>query len=315
MRLAGTATIALMTLALTGAGPVASAAVDKPGLPVSGIQQESSTKVAPIERCSGSVAIVDRKTRRMSLAAMKPGPVELKPYWMAATETLPVPSPITAMSAVMEEKGMWAISLDFTVVADDARAVVGRTYQMEPEEHLPWRVYRRGTGWGTMTALVEIPMSPPERAVKGLYALNRRGAVYRFGYGQWRTALNRRVRVAGLPALKSLTLRWASDQRDFLLATTSKGALVLVLVEGPQRDRARVVSLRTRGWESFDQIVDAGCGRLLAVQSNRNRAAVYSVGSLRGGRTRVSFVGWSHGTWGNWVVAPHQRSGDVGAWG
>lgn len=219
---------------------------------------------------------------------------------------LPLSTPVTAMSAAAGERGIITAQTRILAEAKDALFDVRRDHDFWESTVTAWKATQRGSrGWGNMTALVD-PVNPyggmyPQA---GLYALDRRGVVYRYEYLST-GALGRRTQLTGIPLLKTLTLHSSAENRDILLGTSRSGGLTEVVVTGGNQVSVRAANLRNRGWDTYDRIALTECGKLLAVQSANKRAAVYDLGSLRGWRTTIGYLGWSHGPWRDWTVAPH----------
>lgn len=303
VRRIGTALAALALIGTPAATTAPAATASPPSATPSRAGAVAMVHTATSLKCEPRLAILHRSTG--TLFEMVPQPGVAAPRRVSAPAVIPLPIPATALASLREEPGMLSVHQDLSIAVNDGWYLLNRIIAPEQDRVTDWSIRRPGVrGWARMTALVEAPHWSSSTPMWSLYALDRTGAVYRYPQNPETDALGRRV-LLRTPLLASLTLHSASEERDILLGTTRSGALVAIVVRGATRSSVGWVALRNRGWQSLDRLVIADCSRLVAIDSARNRAALYDVGYLRGGRTTIRSVGWSTGPWRNWVVAPY----------
>lgn len=184
-----------------------------------------------------------------------------------------------------------------------------------------------GSGWGPFRHLADASDAwTGIRRSGSLYAVNGyNGALtrYRVSEGTWgKPVLTKTGSKNGFGSLRSLTLAyqyrpWAADGTDALLATTSKGALLLITIPRSGAFAPKTTVLRSSTWH-FDDLAVTNCGSgwaLVAVQKSVKRAHVYFIHSYNGTRTRIGYAGRIGTTWnatrtaGYWNLAevPHRQ--------
>ncbi len=108
----------------------------------------------------------------------------------------------------------------------------------------------------------------------------------------------------GFGSVRSLTLAyqyrpWAADGQDALLATTSKGALLLITIPRSGSFAPKTTVLRSSTWY-FDDLAVTNCGSgwaLIAVKKAVKQAHLYYIPAYNGSRTKFTYVGRIGTTW------------------
>jgi hypothetical protein len=141
-----------------------------------------------------------------------------------------------------------------------------------------------------------------------LYGVNSNtGTLHRYRVSEqtWgKPVLTHTGSKTGFGGIRSLTLAyqyrpWASDGQDALLATTSKGALLLITMPRTGSFAPRTTVLRSSTWY-FDDLAVTNCGSgwaLLAVKKSMKQAHLYYIPAYNGSNTRFTYVGRIGTSW------------------
>lgn len=166
-----------------------------------------------------------------------------------------------------------------------------------------------GTSWAPFHHLADSSDSwTGNRKAGSLYGVNSRTGTlnrYRVTEKTWgKPSLTHTGSKTGFGGIRSLTLAyqyrpWASDGQDALLATTSKGALLLITIPRSGTFAPRTTVLRSSTWY-FDDLAVSNCGSgwaLLAVKKGVKQAHLYYIPAYNGSRTRFTYIGRIGTTW------------------
>ncbi|WP_284302665.1 hypothetical protein [Mobilicoccus caccae] len=171
------------------------------------------------------------------------------------------------------------------------------------------RIYRHHRHW----AAILYPSSPDphwlsEVAVRGLppvralaegdaatlYTLDG-GNLRRFTHFGSPTGARSAGIKTGFSTYRGLTLLRSEKSRDLLVATTTRGALMLIEVPRTAAFTPKFSALRTSTWQVYDRLVAQRCGAqtsLVGIDTRTGRAQVYTIGALKNPGTSTTIRRW-----------------------
>jgi len=151
------------------------------------------------------------------------------------------------------------------------------------------------SGWSSWVAVRGLP---PVRALaessSTLYTLDG-GTLRRFVYVGNSNRMSSGGTATGYSTYRGLTVARIEKDRDILLATTTRGALMRIEVPKTRAFTPRVHALRTTTWQVYDRLVARRCGAattLVGLNSRTGQGHVYTLGAARTPSTSTPIRHW-----------------------
>jgi hypothetical protein len=273
---------ALATTALLGAAALATPSY-----------ATSTTTTAQTAACTvnaGSVTAAGAQTS-FGVTATKPpskGSVSSEPEIFPAGK-------VRLSSAFFRVPNISGVDVSGYVVEGDS--LYSRSYNSAEGDSSSGRI---GGGWTNFTAL-EIA-TYMDRSLDGpyhqyAYGLRSDGTLFRWNLVKgWKTPGS----ATGFSSVKTMALISKTATYDTFLATTKGGALYTIRIPITAPMKPVLKKVRTSGWQSFDALVPAKCGKngtlLLGIDKETKTGTLFAVGHANGAATVIQNLGKVTGT-------------------
>lgn len=152
------------------------------------------------------------------------------------------------------------------------------------------------SGWSSRVAVRGLPpvRSLAEGGASTLYTLDA-GNLRRFTESGNPSVTRSAGIKTGFSTYRGLTLLRSEKSRDLLVATTTRGALMLIEIPRTAAFTPKFSALRTSTWQVYDRLVAQRCGAqtsLVGIDTRTGRAQVYTIGALKNPGTSTTIRRW-----------------------